>query len=210
MVCLCGPLAYLPHPFQSPLWNAEMVLCGGNRALQLAETNGGGRDEMDGAHGIVMAAPPSTPQQSKRGERRERTRMRGLRSCARHDGNSKAWIKRSGHRFEDRRRDAGHAQEEIPDVKSSGTVRRRIGRSLVSLQGRPSSLLPGSGIRLQRKHNQNKHRFAPPLRRFLNYRVGLPGCAHAQQDAAPPPARKYVGKRLARRDDCRHQPIEEA
>lgn len=159
---------------------------------------------------IVMAAPPSTPQQSKRGERRERTRMRGLRSCARHDGNSKAWIKRSGHRFEDRRRDAGHAQEEIPDVKSSGTVRRRIGRSLVSLQGRPSSLLPGSGIRLQRKHNQNKHRFAPPLRRFLNYRVGLPGCAHAQQDAAPPPARKYVGKRLARRDDCRHQPIEEA
>lgn len=28
-----------------------MVLCGGNRALQLAETNGGGRDEMDGAHG---------------------------------------------------------------------------------------------------------------------------------------------------------------
>lgn len=51
MSLFCGPLAYLPHPFQSPLWNAEMVLCGGNRALQLAETNGSGRDEMDGAHG---------------------------------------------------------------------------------------------------------------------------------------------------------------
>lgn len=29
MVCLCGSLAYLPHPVQSPLWNAEMVLCRG-------------------------------------------------------------------------------------------------------------------------------------------------------------------------------------
>lgn len=144
---------------------------------------------------IVMAAQPSTPQQSRRGERRERTRMRGLRSCARHDGNSKAWIKSSGHRFEDRRRDAGHAQEEIPDVKSSGTVQRRIGRSLVSLRGRPSSLLPGSGIRLQRKHNQNKPRFAPPLRGFFNYRVGLPGCAHAQRDAAPASCTEVRGQK---------------
>lgn len=59
---------------------------------------------------IVMAAPPSTPQQTRRGERRERTRMRGLLLCAKHDGNGEAWIKRSGHRFENRRQNAGHAR----------------------------------------------------------------------------------------------------
>lgn len=72
MVCLCGPLAYLPHPFQSPLWNAEMVLCGGNRALQLAETNGGGRDEMDGAHG--WAGQREVEKKRKRGNKRRKPR----------------------------------------------------------------------------------------------------------------------------------------
>lgn len=42
-----------------------------------------------------MAAPPSTPQQTRRGERRERTRMRGLLLCARHDGNSEALFRDS-------------------------------------------------------------------------------------------------------------------
>lgn len=72
--------------------------------------------------------------------------------------------------------------EEIPDVKSDRMVQRQICRSLFSLQVQPSLLIPCSGIRLQRKHNQNKRLFAPPLRRFLNYRVGPPGlCACARK-----------------------------
>lgn len=51
-----------------------------------------------------------------------------------------------------------------------------------------------SGLLLQRKQNQNKHLFAPPPRRFLHYRVGPRGAAHARQGTAPPLARKYVGK----------------
>lgn len=65
-------------------------------------------------------------------------------------------------------------------MKSNRMVLRQICRSLFSLQVQPNLLLPCSGIRLQRKYNQNKHLFAPPLRRFLNYRVGPPGlCARA-------------------------------
>lgn len=48
MVCLCVPLAYLRHPFQSPLWNAEMVLCRGQQSTSAGRDQcGGGRDEMD-------------------------------------------------------------------------------------------------------------------------------------------------------------------
>lgn len=52
-VHLCVSLAYLWHPFQSPLWNAEMVLCTGQWEHQLAETGCGGKDEMDGMPGWV-------------------------------------------------------------------------------------------------------------------------------------------------------------
>lgn len=79
MVCLCGSLAYLPHPVQSPLWNAEMVLGrGGNRAHQLAETNGGGRDEMDGAHG--WASQREVEKKEKRKQRKEAKREESQRS----------------------------------------------------------------------------------------------------------------------------------
>lgn len=69
---LWGPLAYLPHPFQSLLWNAETVLCRGNRAHQLAETNGRGRDEMDGAHG--WASQREVEKKEKRTQRKEAKR----------------------------------------------------------------------------------------------------------------------------------------
>lgn len=84
MVCVCGPLAYLPHPGQSPLWNAEMVLCRGNRAHQLAETNGGGRDEMDGAHG--WASQREVEKKEKRKQRKEAKREESQRSLGGTEG----------------------------------------------------------------------------------------------------------------------------
>lgn len=54
-----------------------------------------------------------------------------------------------------------------------------------------------SGLPFPGRQNQNKHLFAPPPRRFLNYRVGSRGAAQARRSTAPPLARKYVGKILA-------------
>lgn len=100
--------------------------------------------------------------------------------------------------------------EEIPDVKSNGMVQRRIGRSLFfSLQVQPSLLLPFSGIRLQRKHNQNKYLFAPPPRRFLNYRVGPPGLCACATGHDPASCSEVRGQNARRGDNCRRQPIEE-
>lgn len=99
--------------------------------------------------------------------------------------------------------------EAIPDVKSNGMVQRRIGRSLFSLQVQPSLLLPCSGIRLQRKHNQNKYLFAPPSRRFLNYRVGPPGLCACTTAHSPASCSEVRGQNARRGDNCRRQPIEE-
>lgn len=71
---------------------------------------------------------------------------------------------------------------------------RRVCRSLLSKSNRLTAMLARSGLPLQRKQNQNKHLFAPPPRRFLNYRVGPRGAAHARRGTAPPLLRKYVGK----------------
>lgn len=98
--------------------------------------------------------------------------------------------------------------EEIPDVKSNRMVQRQICRSLFSLQVQPSLLLPCSGIRLQRKHNQNKRLFAPPLRRFLNYRVGPPGLCACATKHSPASCSEVRGQNARRGDYCRHQPIE--
>lgn len=82
-------------------------------------------------------------------------------------------------------------------MKSSTKVQRRACRSLLSGETVVAEQVYGyvrSGLRLQRKQNQNKHLFAPPPPRFLNYRVGPRGAAHARQGTALPVARKYVGK----------------
>lgn len=65
-------------PFPESPWNAETVLCGGNRAHQLAETNGGGRDEMDGAHG--WASQREVEKKEKRKQRKEAKREESQRS----------------------------------------------------------------------------------------------------------------------------------
>lgn len=93
-------------------------------------------------------------------------------------------------------------------MRSSRMVQRRICRSFFSLQVQPSLLLPCSGIQLQRKHNQNKHLFAPPLHRFLNYRVGPPGqCARAAGHN-PASFSEVRGQNRRRGHNCTHQPIE--
>lgn len=74
---------------------------------------------------------------------------------------------------------------------------RRVCRSLFSKSNKFTAMLARSGLPLQRKQNQNKHLFAPPPRRFLNYRVGPRGAAHARQGTVPPLVRKYVGKIFA-------------
>lgn len=51
---------------------------GGNRAHQLAETNGGGRDEMDGAHG--WASQREVEKKEKRKQRKEAKREESQRS----------------------------------------------------------------------------------------------------------------------------------
>lgn len=84
------------------------------------------------------------------------------------------------------------SRPENPDVKSKMKARRQVCRSLLS-ESSEFTAAP-SGLLLQRKQDQNKHLFAPPPRRFLNYRVGPRGAAHARQNAAPPLARNYVGK----------------
>lgn len=73
-------------------------------------------------------------------------------------------------------------------------AQQRVCRSLLSKSNKFIATLAPSGLLLQKKQDQNKHRFAPPPRRFLNYRVGPLGAAQARQDTAPPLARKYVGK----------------
>lgn len=84
------------------------------------------------------------------------------------------------------------SRPENPDVKSKTKAQRQVCRSLLSKSNEftaaRSDLLP------QRKQNQNKHLFAPPPRRFLNYRVGPRGAAHARQGAALPLVPNYVGK----------------
>ncbi|XP_027464370.1 uncharacterized protein LOC113930934 [Zalophus californianus] len=123
--------------------------------------------------------------------------MRGLLWCAKHDGIGGTRIKRlMMHRFENRRWRAGHAAGEPGcEVLDEGTA---AGLSQPSLQSNKFiATLARSGLLLQRKQNQNKHLFAPPPRRFLNYRVGPRGAAHARQGTAPPLVRKYVGKIFA-------------
>lgn len=157
---------------------------------------------------IVMAAQPSTPLQTRREARRDRTRMRGLLCCARHAGIGGTRIKRLKHRFENRWRRTGHETGERGcEVQGEGSA---VSSSSPSLRVRQVDCCARSGLLLQRKQNQNKHLFAPPPRRFLNYRVGPRGTAHAHQSTAPPLARKYVGKNLCRRHNYGHQPIEAA
>ncbi|CAD7682074.1 unnamed protein product [Nyctereutes procyonoides] len=94
--------------------------------------------------------------------------MRGLLWCAKHDGIGETRIKGLKHRFENPRWRAGHAAGEPGFC-----------RSLLSKSNKLIATLARSGLLLQRKQNQNKHLLAPPPRRFLNYRVGPRGAAHA-------------------------------
>lgn len=100
-------------------------------------------------------------------------------------------------------------RQENPDVKSKVKAARRVQRRLLSEFGKLIAMLVLAFC--FKGNNQNKHLFAPPPRRFLNYRVGPRGTAHARQSTAPPLARKYVGKNLrCRHNNCEHQPIEAA
>lgn len=158
-----------PTPTPPPRRGAGGSGPGGGGSLAGSASGGGGFF----LGRIVMAAPPSTPQQTRRGERRERNPDEGATVVREARWEQQGLDKEIRTPVREPQAVRRSRPEEIPDVKSNGVVQRRIG-SLFSLQVQPSLLLPCSGIRLQRKHNQNKHLFAPPLRRFLNYRVGLP------------------------------------
>lgn len=86
-------------------------------------------------------------------------------------------------------------RQENPDVKSKVKAARGVRRRLLSEFGKLIAMLVLAFC--FKGNNQNKHLFAPPPRRFLNYRVGPQDTAHARQSAAPPLARKYVGKIFA-------------
>lgn len=121
--------------------------------------------------------------------------MRGLLWCAKHDGIGGTRIKSLKDRFENRRRRTGHATEEPGcEVQGVGSAASSLSPSL---RVRQTDCFAPSGLLLQRKQNQNKHLFAPPLLRFLKYRVGPRGTAHARQSTAPPLSRKYVGNSFA-------------
>lgn len=91
--------------------------------------------------------------------------------------------------------DAQVTRRKNPDVKSKVKAARRV--SSPTLGVRLVDCYALSGLPVPGRQNQNKHLFAPPPRRFLNYRVGSRGAAQARQSTAPPLARKYVGKILA-------------
>lgn len=135
--------------------------------------------------------------------------MRGLLGCAKHDGIGGTRIKRSRHRFANRRRRAGHAAGEPGcEVQAEGTA---TNLSSPSLQVQQVDCYARSGLLLQRKQNQNKHLFAPPPRRFLNYRVGPRDAAHARQGTAPASLSEVRGQNLRRRhNNYGHQPIKAA